>query len=585
MMAMRRFRLLKGFLVLAAKASRMRNANVWLSLLALLAGSPALVWSQQNSATPPPAPEIRGIVLEPETNQPVGGAEVLLSIQRAGPIRLNGGWQPDEARKIRTDETGAFRITLDKPGPYRVEAKKPGYVAPEESGPRAYAEVALTADKPIAEPRLFLTRPGEVAGSVVDEDTGKPLVKFRLNAVRKRGWRGFWLHDGRLAVTDAEGKFTVTGLSPGEYAVEIGPQGDPAKRVMTKFTAKETEAVDRDYELTYWPGGHGQDAALPVIVSPGASVNVGELRVKKVPYHRVHVRVPVSNCEPGDTMQLTEWVKTSQGVMSDLFAKVPCGKDVLVTGFPPGTYRLMLVIDGRALETRGTASIPFSIAEDNIAIDAPLAAGVPVDGAFVAADGAAPPDLSKLRVWMAYTGFPSSSSEESPSPDPDGRFRFKAVRALEQTVFISGLDSGHYIKEIRYNGIPLAGTAVPFDKPAATHSLTIVVDDKPATIVGSVVSDGKPVTEAFVVAVKWPLDFLGLNRPGMARGDKTGHFQMPGLAPGEYRVIAVSAVYMDRSKLMEIPSSVFERVLEAGKKIEVGPRGFQNVELVLTELR
>ncbi|HWR52362.1 MAG TPA: carboxypeptidase regulatory-like domain-containing protein [Bryobacteraceae bacterium] len=564
----------------------MRNAKVGLSLLVLLAGSPALVWSQQNSATPPPAPEIRGIVLEPETNQPVGGAEVLLSIQQAGPIRFNGGWQPDEARKIRTDETGAFRITLDKPGPYRVEAKKPGYAAPEESGARAYAEVALTADKPVAEPRLFLARPGEVGGSVVDEDTGKPLVKFRLYAVRKRGWRGFWLHDGRLAVTDAEGKFTVTGLSPGEYAVEIGPQGDPAKRVMTKFKTKETEAVDRDYELTYWPGGHGQDAALPVIVSPGGSVNVGELRVKKVLYHRVHVRVPVSNCEPGDTMHLTEWVKTSQGGLSSgILASVPCGKDVLVTGFPPGTYRLMLAIDGRTLETRGTASITFSIAEDNIAIDAPLVAGVPVDGAFVAADGAALPDLSKLRVWLAYTDFVGSSGEESPSPQSDGRFRFKAVRALEQTVVISGLDSGHYIKEIRYNGIPLAGNVAPFDKPAATHSLIIVVDDKPATIVGSVVSDGKPVPEAFVFAVKWPLDFLGLNRPSMARGDKTGHFQIPGLAPGEYRVTAVSADYMDRAKLMDIPNSVVQRVLEAGKKIEVGLRGFQNVELVLTELR
>src|ERR1035441_5202988 len=85
----------------------------------------------QNAGSPPPQhPEIRGVVLEPGTNQPVVDAEIELSVQTPGPVKINGGWKADPSRKSRTDFSGVFRLPLDKPGPYRVEAKKAGYSAP-----------------------------------------------------------------------------------------------------------------------------------------------------------------------------------------------------------------------------------------------------------------------------------------------------------------------------------------------------------------------------------------------------------------------------------------------------------------------
>jgi hypothetical protein len=67
---------------------------------------------------------------------------------------------------------------------------------------------------------------------------------------------------------------------------------------------------------------------------------------------------------------------------------------------------------------------------------------------------------------------------------------------------------------------------------------------------------------------------------GGARGDDTGHFQMTGLAPGEYRVIAVRALTTPSLAA----NAAAERALAAGQKVEVGQNGFQNVTLELSEI-
>ena len=381
----------------------MRHIGLALVAVALAFGGP-----QQKAGTPPPSPEIRGVVLEPGTNQPVVEAEVTLSVQGPGPIRINGGWQRDDARKATTDHSGAFTLLLEKPGAYRVEAKRPGYVPSEASGASDYAELTLTAEKPTAEVKLFLTRPGQLTGSVVDEETSKPIANLRLSAARKMIVFGFLPAGGTSATTDAEGRFAATGLQPGEYAVVVGPQTEPDKRVLTKFTAQDVKTVESDYEQTYWPGGHGPEAVLPMTVASGATVDVGQLQVRKVPYYRVHVRIPVSNCADGDTMRVTEAAVTQTSIGIRPLAQVPCGKDVLVTGFSPGDYRLILGIDGRTSETRGTASVPFSISDENIEIAAPLTPGVALEGAVVAAEGAKPPDFAKVRISLrAVDGFGS----------------------------------------------------------------------------------------------------------------------------------------------------------------------------------
>jgi hypothetical protein len=536
----------------------------------------------QNAGSPPPQqPEIRGVVLEPGTNQPVVDAEIELSVQTPGPVKINGGWKADPSRKSHTDFSGAFRLPLDKPGPYRVEAKKPGYSAPTAGG-SSYREVTLTTESPLAEVKMYLAQPGRITGLVVNEETAKPVARLHLRAVRKSAIWGGFEPGGTPATTDSEGQFAVTGLAPGEYAVEIGAQREQDKRVLTRPPGEDA-ATERDYEHTYWPGGHGADAALPVTIGSGATVHIGKLPVRKVPYYGVHVGIPVPNCEAAEMVHVGESIQTGLGgaTMHPLNS-VPCGKEIFVTGFSPGNYRLLLSIEGRAPENLATASVPFSIVDRNIEVIAPLTGGVAIDGIFLAEDGTRLPDLTKTKVslnsmdhWAA-----SMNAAAAFSPAPDGTFRVEGVRLVEQMVYVTGLGPGNYVKEIRYNGVILKGDILTLESGALAHKLTIVIDDKPGTIAGAVMSGDKAVSRPVVIGRKWPPpDTQSLSGMAVAKGDEAGQFRIGGLAPGEYRLIAL------RSVDQATDQAAVERALAAVKKIEVGPGNVLNVTLEVTDLR
>jgi hypothetical protein len=547
--------------------------------LLLVFGAIGFGAGQQNDGAPPTQPEIRGLVLEPGSNVTVADAEVLLFVQEPGPIKINGGWKTEPSSKSKTDSSGSFNFSLDKPGAYRVEAKKEGYSAPGTSGASNYLELKLTETKPAAEARLYLVHPGQITGRVVDEETREPIANVRLRAVRSSVQGRFFPYDPPVT-TDADGRFAATNIQPGEYAVEILPQTTPEKRVLTQFTEKDTQMVERDYENTYWPGGHSMEMAMPLTLTSGATVDVGVLPVRKVPYYRVHVRIPVSNCEAGDTMRVTESVRTGRGFSIRPLASAPCGKDLLVTGFSSGDYRLILWSSGRTGENGGTASVPFLIVDKNIEITAALAPGVSIDGVFMAADGAKLPDLTKTKISLHATDFVGSLGEGlAVPPTPDGKFRIEGVRLVDQMVLVSGLGAGNYVREIRYNGVKVGADVVTLESGDTARTITIVIDDKPGSIAGAVMSGDKPVSQPYVIASKWPPNFS--SRMGMAtgRGDDTGRFRIGGLAPGEYRVIALRSVDPSTS------NAALERTLSAGKKIEAGPGGVQNVTLEVTDLR
>ena len=537
---------------------------------------------QQNAGSPPPPqPEIRGVVLEPGTNQPVVDAEIELSVQTPGPVKLNGGWKADPSRTSRTDYSGAFRLPLDKPGPYRVEAKKPGYSAPTDGGSN-YREVTLTTSSPLAEVKMYLAQPGRITGLVVDEETGKPIAKLHLTALRRSALLNRLEPFGTAAVTGDDGQFAVTGLAPGQYAVEVRAQGAQDKRVLTRPPAEDA-AAEQDFEHTYWPGGHGEDAALPVTLGPGATVHIGKLPVRKVPYYRVHVHIPISNCEAGETVHVGESIQTGLGGASmHPLNSAPCGKEIFVTGFSPGNYRLLLSIEGRTAENQGTASIPFSIVDRNIEVIAPLTKGVVIDGTLLAEDGTKLPDLARTRISLNPMDHWAATMDAAMpvSPAPDGAFRIEGVRLVEQMVYISGLGPGNYVKEIRYNGARLKGDILTLECGAMAHQLTIVIDDKPGTITGAVMSGDKPVSRPFVIGLKWPPQSpRGPSSMAHARGDEAGQFRIGALAPGEYHLIAL------RSVDQATDQAAVERALAAAKKIEVGPGNVLNVTLEVTELR
>ena len=521
----------------------------------------------------------------PGTNQPVTGAEVNLEYYGPEHPRI----MPSPYKSVmttRTDDAGAFDFHLDDIGYYYIRTKKNGYISPGlvAAGPRDNQEVTLTAEQPSMDVRLVLVRPGRVSGRVVDRETGKPIPNLRVSAARVSNFGGRKMFLGSAAATDTNGDFTVANAAPGDYVIEVRPQKPQKERLLTKFTEDDVAAVDGDFEHTFWPGGHGEEAALPVLLPSGGQINVGVLPVKKVEYYRVLAHLPIANCGPGDRVDVLEYRQDAQFAQyTNTIAQTPCGQDVLITGWAPGAYRLMLSVGGRKTGERLLASIPFVITNKNVEITASLERPIAVDGVFTLAEGANSVDLSKAAIWLDPVGGVRFADMAEPMKAGEGgKFSGIVFPVADHRVEISGVPPGGYVKEIRYNGVPIDGKVLPLNMSAMAQTIMVVVDDKPAAISGTVMKGDQAVSKPFLILARWPLARNQVFIPTAqttAGGD--GKFQFGGLAPGEYRIVAVA----DRGEYENRSPGTVERALASATKIEVSAGGFQNVKVEFLELR
>lgn len=535
---------------------------------------------QDNVAFSHSGPGIRGVVVEQGTSQPIADAEISLYFLGQEQPNIRVGLSVLTPSSVtQTDYSGAFHFQLDKLGFYAVAAKKDGYSTPTGGG--SSANVTLTDAQPTKEARLFLTSPGRLTGRVLDEESEKPIPNVRVSARSPAYFNGRRIFSGgATASTGSDGVFVIANLAPGEYVAAIERQVQGKERLLTKFSDGDVKTVDYDFPNTFWPGGRGEEAAIPVLINAGATIDLGELRLKKVALYRLRVHMPPSNCGPDATMQIYE--QSDGGGKREITQEARCRQDMLITRFLPGAYRLLLAVNARHND-REMASIPFAITDKNLEITAPLERGIVVDGKVVAADGAKSPDFSRLSVTLIPLDMLPIIDIASPKKvEGQGTFKFDGVPAVLHRISIGGIGAGNYVKEIRYNGSPIPGRTLEFQRSAIGHTITVVIDDKPAAITGSVVKNDKPVPRPFVVVAKWPLPSdESFNYSAVITGNDDGKFQVAGLAPGEYRVVALAT----RDEYDRRTPNALERAFAAAKRVDLSPSAFSTVTVGITSLR
>jgi hypothetical protein len=523
-------------------------------------------------------------VVEYGGSQGVADAEVTLE-RYSGPA-VSSFVERTSAGTAKTGADGLFVFSPESPGTYRLTVAKEGYGSSGgmlNPGNWTSTELSLDAERPTGKVRFVLARPGEIAGRVVDRETQRPLAGMRVVAWEYGFVRGHaWYMPAGEEVTDADGRFTVSKLSPTDYIIAVEPrirapqslkrnpalQSEP--RTLTEFSGQDLKTVDYDYNLTYWPGGADATDAVPVPLGSGASLNIGTLAVSKVPKYRVRVSFTGEPCLPNERSLLYVMAR-SVPIMAENAGSVACGRDVLIRGFAPGTYQLEA---GEGSDTRGW--LPFTIVDENLSISVPLSRGVDLDGKVLVPDGKTKPDLRGTKVLLSPT---YRHVQNDPGiPDATGHFVIHKVLAREFELKVSGLPTTHYVKEVRYNGRRLAEDAFTVDEHAPAQLLELILGEDPATVGGTVTEDGKPVSRAYVVLARWPPN----NREPFSsvsgtRTDERGRFQFAGLAGGDYRVLAVPG---DDKAALERPN-MLGRLLGDAEKLSLGARQYQNVSLTL----
>ncbi len=146
------------------------------------------------------AAQVSGRVVRPD-GTPVQGASV-------------GAWRDGKAVGARTDEEGRFVLRGVPPGSCRVtvspgSAPAIGFLSWERDEVQAG-----TTDLDV------VVDPGESFAGIVVDEAGHPIVGRRVRAV-PAGSDGFYDHGGPESIADGDGRFTIRGLRPGAYRLQL----------------------------------------------------------------------------------------------------------------------------------------------------------------------------------------------------------------------------------------------------------------------------------------------------------------------------------------------------------------------------
>lgn len=188
-----------------------------------------------------PLPTVSGTVLDAGTGRPLTRFTVRLRQE----VPNAPAAMPVQNTRVQVrDEAGEFQIAVPKPGNYQVEAVAEGYAM-------CFSPTFTIADaQNLPGVVVNMTRGGSITGKVLDT-AGQPVRGARVTT-RDKDWTDDeftralgdmlpTLAIERTARTDAQGRFTIEGLTPTEYKLEVNHPDHPQELKTGVFVAEGAE--------------------------------------------------------------------------------------------------------------------------------------------------------------------------------------------------------------------------------------------------------------------------------------------------------------------------------------------------------
>ncbi|MEO5924783.1 MAG: carboxypeptidase-like regulatory domain-containing protein [Bryobacteraceae bacterium] len=518
--------------------------------------------------------EIYGSVIEQGLNIGLPGVQVILTEF----VPNNNTLDAKVFATAFTDAAGNFSFKPTHIGDFRLNIQKPGYVPSgnfvRARNPDSIEEfVVLTTQRPSQEWRFTLMQPASLTGRVVD-DEDQPIPNLPLRVVSPDMVAG----DAGIDVTTAaDGTFTAKNVPPGPYIVRVLSDAVDRNKHLIDYTEDDAKIIDEDYESTYWPGGTTNPrTALPLNISPASSGDIGTIKVRRVKYFRTHLSVE-GPCAAGRKLELMVRIEGDPGTNALFNTPMACGNEFILRYFRPGAYNLSLY--ARSLSAKGEyendtvwASALLVLKDETSRLSMTLASGTDIPGRLIAVQGTKLPASKNLSLVLWVDPPTSGQLNNIARIDPNGSFIARSIPFRTHRV---GMDvpATHYIKEVRYGGVPIPDGRITL---AAGAELEFLIDEQPASVSGTVALNDKPVAIGAVFLVKQSVTGPGMaqmNAPYSFRAPvQNGQFQIGSLPPGDYRIGSIAI------DLLRSPNEADfrQRVASQGERITL-QRGEQKI--------
>ncbi len=487
------------------------------------------------------------------------------------------------AEQMRYTDSGG-RYTLDPVAPgssaVRIEAK--GYLS-------FTGDIAIAADQAIHD--FKLVQAARISGRIAAPDSEWRREGFVVKLLQEDftdGVRRFVIPTDRgqtarrtVSRIDDNGNFEFSGLTPGRYIIDAGPQTGTLILTQPGKDGKPVPAkhADEGYVQTYFPGTPDFAAAIPITIGSGEN-RIADITLARQPLYRVSGEMEGAAGE-GETIQV-EALGSGR-----IYTGAVSGAKFAIDGLPPGEYwvRDVIVPDKSQPGAPGAFRVlmrymqmdpPFSVTDHDLAglVVRPLpprSGPVTTAGQFRLTGGGVLP--GSLSVQFAY---PNPGGESSAiAASPDGVFWLSdapneySVRPIAPPAYA--------VTEIRYAGGNYPFSLIPLGSGPGDASITIVLSDQPASVSGVLTDDsGKPLAAKIALLPDPIPDHFDFRAIRVAATNDRGGFVMGGLAPGRYKAVVLTGDdrRQDHDMTLIGPrlglADAFE--LTAGQNLTINPR-------------
>jgi len=511
--------------------------TIWSLIVVTIA--PAVQASPQEQ---PSAPSIQGKVSQEPDGQPIRKASVQLSGRRG----------PGEAKySAVSDAEGKFGIDDVQPGQYYVVVEHPGFVQAGSGGRRISILVQSGSGK--NDLILHMQPAAVITGKIVDLD-GDPMRNVSVSAIGTgSAGGGRNSHSFGNGATNDLGEFRISDLQAGRYKITASPPQGSHPPVLKENGGEKDPSI---YLTTHYPGVLDEGQAVPLEIHAGTETRIN-LSLLTGRAYRVSGTVTGVPGKGG----MTQIMLQARGSGGSQMAPRELGEGgkFEFTNVLPGSYvaRLITVTFEGGQPAMQMLRLGQSIEVDNAHVEGlrlQPEVGGQVRGKF-RLDTGEKFDWTQLTVALMSTeedgveiawqqggmGMPTVSGVNI-----DGAFEMKSVPGGRYQLEVGARSDSlrdYITKSVTLDGRDVVDSG--FSVLPDTN-LDVVISAKGASIAGTVVdAKGQPVANATVVDVPSEEHRMRADLYQRDTTDENGHFNLRGLNPGKYTVLAFEELQED----------------------------------------
>lgn len=481
---------------------------------------------------------VSGTVVSAGAGQPLRKARVELS--------------PDDNRNRPlgsiTDASGHFEIENIAPGRYALSASHRGYVSKryhQENADSPGALLALSAGQTVKDITFRLEQTAVIDGHVYDED-GDPLQGAAVQILRRTYMNGKrTMTTVNEIMTDDRGAYRMFGIEPGHYYVM-------ASWGMGRMFGNPSDQGEPTYAPVFYPNADSTERAAPIDLKPGDELPGMDFQLAPSNTRTYEVSGKAMNPsggKSGPNLFVTLIDKSAETqFMAGTTRRIMANSDgtFRFANVPAGDY----IINAMAMADRPpqTTSQEIAVNSDIANISLVVGPGVNITGrlSFEGGDSS-----TEAPVTVAL----SPIEERTPGGrqaqvQSDGSFTITDVPDGTYLLNVWSRCGACFVKGVTSNGADLFGKLIDVEGGAGPSPLDIVYSSNTADVNGTVAtSDNQPGIGALVVVIPNTDAPDRERRYRTATTDQYGRFDVKGVPPGEYTIIALQGMSDDQSFL------------------------------------